>query len=322
MRRRIAGWGTASGIGCVLVSMVALSLQDSLIKWLGATYPLHEIVLGRALVALGVIVSVLWATSGLHRLRTHRLGLHLARGGLLVAANSAFFLGLIAMPVAEATAIFFVAPLFITMLSVVVLGEPVGPRRLLAVVVGFAGVLVMVRPGSGALGHAALLPVFAALAYATMQILTRRLGVTDGAAAMAFYVHLSFVVAGVAMGLAVGHGRFAGSGDPSLEFLLRPWHLPAGSDLALVLVIGLLVAGASLLLSQAYRITEATTLAPFEYVALPLTALWGFLLWGEVPDAVALLGMGMIVASGLVVIRRSRRLREGPARRSANAHPS
>jgi drug/metabolite transporter (DMT)-like permease len=299
----------APGIACVVAAMVMLSLQDSLVKWLGATYPLHQIVLIRSLIAIGLTMIALAATSRLGHLRTRRWSLHLTRGLLLLVTNSAFFLALVAMPIAEAVAMFFVAPLFITILSATVLNEPIGPKRIAAVLLGFAGVMIMVRPGSGLFGYTALLPVGAAATYAVMQILTRRLGTTDSAATMACYVHASFIVAGAAMGLAVGDGRFAGSDDPSLDFLLRSWRMPSGEDLPLFGLVGLLIAAASVLLSQAYRVTEAATIAPFEYIALPLSAVWGFLLWGDVLDATALLGMALIVGSGVFVILRTEQAR-------------
>jgi drug/metabolite transporter (DMT)-like permease len=144
-----------------------------------------------------------------------------------------------------------------------------------------------------------------------MQILTRRLGTTDSAATMAFYNQLTFIIAGLAMGLAVGDGRYAGSDDPSLNFLLRSWQMPTRADLPLFALVGLLIAAASVLLFQAYRTTEAATIAPFEYIALPFATLWGFLFWRDVPDAIALLGMMLIVASGVFIIWRTERLRSG-----------
>jgi len=305
--------GAAPGIACIVVAMLLLSLQDGLIKWLGATYALHQIVLTRSVIATTLILLVLVATARLALLRTRRWSLHVARGLLLVASNSTFFLGLIAMPIAEAVAMFFVAPLFITLLSALVLGERVGPRRLLAVLAGFAGVVVVVRPGSGLFGFTALLPVAAAATYAIMQILTRRLGATDSAVGMAFSVQMVFIAASVGMGLVAGDGRFAGSDDPSLTFLLRPWRLPSAGDVPLLGLVGLLTAMASVLMSQAYRSTAPATIAPFEYIALPFAAAWGFLFWGEVPDAIAILGMGLIIGSGVFIVVRTERLRTGVA---------
>ena len=294
----------ARGIACVLAGMALLSAQDAIIKWLSGDYPLHQIILGRATIAVALTLILVRLEGGWGLLRSRRPGLHLARGLLLVVANVSYFLALAAMPLAEAIAIFFVAPLFITALSVPFLGERVGPRRWLAVLAGLCGVVVMLRPGEGAIDPVALLPVLAAFCYAGMQILTRRLGATDKASAMAFYVQLTFVVISGAAGLAIGDGRFAGSGEPSLEFLFRAWVWPGRDDALLILLCGVLIAAAAYLLSQAYRTAEATVVAPFEYIAVPLSAAWGILLWGDWPDLTAVVGIALIVGAGLMIFAR------------------
>ena len=294
----------ARGIACVLAGMAFLSAQDAIIKWLSGDYPLHQVVLGRAVIAVALTLVMVRLEGGWSLLRSRRLGLHLARGLLLVVANISYFLALAAMPLAEAIAIFFVAPLFITALSVPFLGERVGIRRWLAVVAGLFGVVIMLRPGNGVVDPVALLPVVAAFCYASMQILTRRLGATDKASAMAFYVQLTFVVISGAASLAMGDGRFAGSDQPSLEFLFRAWVWPSQQDAGLIVICGVLIAAAAYLLSQAYRIAEATVVAPFEYVAVPLSALWGVALWGHWPDMTALVGIALIVGAGLLVFAR------------------
>ena len=139
------------GVLCVVLGMVALSFQDSLIKKMSGDYPLHEIILGRACTAILLIAFFAHLEGGLALLRTRRLAPHLARGVLLVVSNVCYFLALAALPLAEAAGIFFVAPLFITMLSVPFLGERVGPWRWAAVFMGLAGVAVMLRPGDGIL---------------------------------------------------------------------------------------------------------------------------------------------------------------------------
>ena len=292
------------GIACVVAAVTIFVLQDALIKWLSGDYPLHEIVLVRAVSAVCVTLFVMRLEGGIHLLRTRRLGLHLARAGLLVIANSAFFLALAAMTIAEATSIFFVAPLLITALSALMLHDAVGPRRWAAVCIGLAGVVVMLRPGEGALRLVALLPIVAAAAYALMQIITRRLGSTERASTIAFYAQSGFIVVSVVVGLAAGHGRFAPEDDPSLAFLLRAWTVPSALDAALFLGIGVINGIGGYLMSQAYRISRPSVLAPFEYVALPMAVAWGVVFFGDWPDWVTWAGMALICGSGLYVLHR------------------
>ena len=284
--------------------MLALTLMDALVKWVSGSFPLHEVTFARSVVALVITLAIVPFEGGFSILRTRRPGLHVARGLLLVTANVCFFTALASMPLAEATAIFFLAPLFITAMSVPLLGESVGLRRWLAVLVGVLGMILMLRPGQGTIDWVALLPVGAALAYALMQVITRRLGATDRASSMAFYVQLIFLLVSGAIGLAVGDGRLSGTGHPSLEFLLRAWVVPAGWDGVLLLVIGVLVGIGAYLLSQAYRVAQPAVVAPFEFCALPLALFWGMTLWGEWPDTTAMLGMMLIVGGGLYVFYR------------------
>ena len=292
------------GIVCVVGAITLFVLQDALIKWLSGGYPLHEIVLVRAASAIAVILFVMRLEGGVHLLRTHRLGLQLARSGLLIVANCAFYMALAAMAIAEATSLFFVAPLLITALSALVLRDPVGPRRWAAVCVGLAGVIVMLRPGEGVLHLVALLPIVAATAYALMQILTRRLGESERASTIAFYSQAGFIVASLAIGLAAGDGRFAPEDDASLAFLLRAWTVPTARDAALFLAIGVINGVAGYLMSQAYRISRPAAIAPFEYVALPMAVTWGVVFFGNWPDLPTWAGMALICGSGLYVLHR------------------
>ena len=187
---------------------------------------------------------------------------------------------------------------------------------LIAVVVGFAGVLLMVRPGGSQARDAAglailLLPMFAALAYALMQMMTRKLGLTASASAMAVYVQGTFILVSSAFWLVAGDGRFAeGQTSQSLIFLLRAWHWPEPADLALLALVGVLSSLVAYSLTQAYRIADAAVIAPFEYVALPLAILWGWIIWRELPDLQAAIGMLLIAGAGIYIF-----LREGAGKR-------
>ncbi len=294
------------GIACVVGAVTIFILQDATIKWLSADYPLHEIVLVRATSAVAVTLFAMRLEGGLRLWRTRRAGLHLARSTLLVIANSAFFLALATMSIAEATSIFFIAPVLITALSSLVLHEPVGLRRWAAVCVGLAGVILMLRPGDGTLRLVALFPLAAACCYAGMQIMTRRLGTTERASTISFYAQAGFIVASATMGLVAGDGRFSPGGSATLAFLLRAWTVPSTADGALFIGIGALNGTASYLMSQGYRISVPSTLAPFEYVALPMSVFWGVLFFGDWPDAVTYAGMALVCGGGLYVLNHER----------------
>ncbi len=293
------------GAVSALIAVSLFAINDATIKFLSGGYALHEVVLIRSLIGFVIMVAIVAPmTGGFAIVRTRRLGMHLFRGLLVVSANMLFFLGLAAMPLAEAVAIFFISPLVITLFSVIFLGEKVGPRRWGAIFVGFIGVLVMMRPGTEAFRLASLLPLVAAVCYAGLHMMTRLIGRTESAATMAFYIQVAFIVVCVAMGLAVGDGRYGAQTDPSMEFLLRQWVWPDSADILLFLQLGFCTGIGGFLISQAYRVAEAAVIAPLEYIALPLSVLFGVLIFDEWPDAVSFIGMGLIVGSGLFTLWR------------------
>lgn len=294
-----------TGVLCITAGMLCFSLNDMGIKFLSGSYALHEVVLIRTLVAMAILLgAVMPFTGGYAGLRTRRLDVHLLRGACVVLANMLFFLALAAIPLAEAVAISFVSPLLITLLSVLILGEHVGPRRWLAVAIGLAGVLVVLRPGTEAFRPVALMPLFGAAAYAMVSILTRRLGGTESAATLAFYIQLTFIAVSAAMGLGAGDGRFAGTGDASLDFLLRAWVWPAPGDWPILAMLGAAAGLGSLLVGQGYRLCEAALAAPFEYTAMPLAVFWGAVIFGDWPDAASWTGIALILGAGLFLIWR------------------
>lgn len=302
----------ALGIGMILIAIVAISLNDMLIKFLSGGYPLHQMVFTRS--AIGILFSliIVQMEGGWNILKTSTPWLHLVRGVLIVIANLTFFAALASLPLADTTAIFFVAPLMITLLSIPMLGEKVGPLRIGAVVVGLIGVVIMTQPWQSSAERSApffiyLLPVAAALTYALNQVMTRMLGVASKASAMAVYVQATFIIASLGFWVVAGDGRFAeGLENESLIFLLRAWQMPEGRDVWLFLGLGLNSAVVGYTLAQAYRMADAATVAPFEYAGLPLAIFWGWAIWGELPGAVVMTGIALILGSGLFVFVRER----------------
>ncbi len=302
----------AAGIAFIIVGMTAISVNDMLIKQLSGGYPLHQMVFFRS--SIGIIFSLLLVQfeGGWSILKTKTPGLHAIRGILIVISNLTFFTALAVVPLADATALFFVAPLMITLLSIPFLGEKVGPMRLGAVAAGFAGVVVMVQPWEDSNSRTAsmallLLPVLSALAYAMNQVMTRKLGATSKASAMAVYIQAIFIIVSLGFYAVAGDGGYITDTDnDSAKFLLRAWVWPAGFDQYLFVGLGINSAIIGYALSQAYRLADAATIAPFEYVGLPLAVMWGFVIWGELPGSATVLGIILIAGSGLFVFARER----------------
>jgi S-adenosylmethionine uptake transporter len=293
-----------TGVVCIITAMFVFIGNDSSIKYLSSDYPIHELVFARTLVALMITMIITRFDGGFSGLKTRRPLLHLTRGFLIVIANLTYFLALAAMPLADTMALFFVAPLFITLLSAFFLKEHVGVRRWTGVIVGLIGMLVMIGPTGDSFRLVALLPLAAAACYASMQMLTRVMAATDRATAMAFYIQISFLLVSGTLGLLIGDGRYAGSNDPTLEFLLRAWHWPDLQSFGLMVLSGVCVGIGGYLISQAYRLSQASMVAPFEYSALPWGVAVGFFIWGDIPTLSTLIGIGLIVSGGLYVLRR------------------
>ncbi|MEO1471369.1 MAG: DMT family transporter [Pseudomonadota bacterium] len=297
------------GILFVLIAVAAISVNDMMIKFLSGDYPLHQIVFMRSAIGISISLAILQFEGGLRALATDRPVAHLGRGLSIVVANMLFFAALPIMPLADATALFFVAPLFITILSLPLLGERVGRHRLSAVMVGFLGVLVMLGPGASTDTSVAVLalPVGAAFFYALMQVMTRRLGVAATASAMAVYVQGTFILISVIFFAIAGDGRFAdGVESASVRFLLRAWIWPEAGDIPLIFVLGLASGVIGYGLSQAYRVAQPATVAPFEYTLMPLSIVWGVIVFGDLPGPGTLVGIALIIGAGLYVWLRER----------------
>lgn len=284
---------------------LVLSVNDVAIKFLSGAYPLHQIILIRALVGLVFLFALIRVSgTGYAQLITRRPKDQLIRVSIVMVSNVTYFLGLAAMPLADAVAVAFVSPLLVTLLSILVLGEKVGPRRWAAVGVGMLGVIVMLRPGSGVIQPAAILVLISAFCYASSHMMTRRMRDTESAFALNFYVQCGFVLVSTAMGLTVGDGHLAGSSDPSLAFLFRPWVWPPTDDWPAFLATGLAVGIGGLMMSQAYRLSEAALIAPFEYVGMPMAIFWGVVVFHRWPDTTAWVGIALICGAGLYTLWR------------------
>ena len=165
-----------------------------------------------------------------------------------------------------------------------------------------AGTLIMIRPGTSLFNPIMLLPLLAALCYAIFQILSRYLGRSESASSMAVYTQLMFIAVSALIGASVGDGRFTVHDDPTIDFLLRAWVWPPVLDLFLLFGIGVLNGIGAYLISQAYRLGEASLLAPFEYASLPIAMLWSIMFFGDWPDFISWIGIAMIFSAGMCAL--------------------
>ncbi|GAB2727326.1 DMT family transporter [Halomonas garicola] len=276
------------GIGYMCTGVLFLALGDAVSKWLGEVHSPLEIVFFRNLVAVPLIAMLAYFGGGLRNLGTRRPGVHLLRGLIYTGTMGFFVLGLTLLPLAEATAIAFVAPLFVTLLSVPLLGERIAPPVMAASLLGFVGVMIVVRPGGDAFNAGALSMVAAAACYALTMITARRYGGRENFWALVLYI-------------ALVPALITAATLPWVWITPQPWHWLG------FLASGIFSVGAAAFITLAFRYTPAAIAAPFDYTALLWAVLLGWLFWGELPDVWVLVGSVLIISSGLAIAYHDRR---------------
>lgn len=277
-------------VACMLVGAAILTLNDALIKALAATYPTGEVLFLRGIFIWPWILLFAMKSGGFASLRIRSIKGQALRGACVVGSAFLFITGLRHLTLTDAIAVSFTGPLFITALAPLVLGETVGLRRWLAVLVGFAGVLFMLRPGSAALQWAIVFPLGAAVFGGMRDLITRRIAGTETTVAVLAVTTTVVLLAGLATAPFVG------------------WVLPQPSDIATFAVSGALIAVAHTLMIEAFRRGEAAVVAPFKYSSLLWATLFGFLMFEELPDLRTLTGALIIVLAGGYVLHREAQL--------------
>lgn len=292
------------GILCLVGGIAIFSVQDLILKLLSGDYPLHQAMLMRSLTAIPFLLAITQIFDGtLRTLISPTWPAMLLRGLLNFFAYTLYYLALAALPMATTVALYFTAPLMIVVMSVVILKETVTLPRWVAVGFGFAGVILMVRPGGELFDWAALLPILCSVAYAGSMIMARVMGTRDTAAAMAFWGNLAFLACAAGLSLVYGWGGTAEGTHPSLAFLTRGWVMPSAWDLLLMCACGMIAAIGLTLLTQAYSVAQSSVVAPFEFTFAFWGILWGWLFWGDLPDALGWLGIAVIIGAGVYVLR-------------------
>jgi len=276
---------------------------------MGGDYPVLEIVAFRSVVSLPLTLLLFRLEGGRGLPTTKRHKLEYVRGLFYFLSYTTHFMGLAALPLADIAAIKFSGPLMITLLSVAMLGEKVGPRRWVALLVGFLGVLLIVRPGLAGFNMGAIFVLMSVLFYALAAMLTRKLQTTDSSATMAYYSSLVYLMATfILTPLTMFVGNMPDA-HPSIAFLFQAWAMPSLLDWVIMSGLGLVWAGGMYCLARAYSLALASIVAPFEYIALPINIMWGLVLWHEAPTWMTLAGALLTLASGMYILYRERRER-------------
>ena len=279
------------GILWMLLTMLIFACINAIAKYLALSYPVPQVVWARY--AFHLLLLALLLRGRLPRAAaTKRLGLQLLRSSIMVITTGLYFTGIHFIPLADAGAIMFVAPILVTALSLPLLGEPVGPRRWAGVAAGFVGALIIIRPGLGVMQAAALLPFCAACLHAIYQIITRKVSNIDPAITSLVYTAL------------VG-GLVASAVVPFF------WTAPDAAGWALMAMLGFLGGVGHFALIKAFQAAPVATVTPFGYTILLWVTLFGFVLFDDLPDAWTVSGALVIVASGLYIFHREQQRRGG-----------
>jgi drug/metabolite transporter (DMT)-like permease len=290
-----------------VLAVAFASTQDAIVKYMSGSYPVYETVFIRGVITIPILAIWLQRDKGFSALATPQLPYVILRGLVLCSAYFAFIMAIAAMPIANAVSIYFTMPFFVAGLVGWALGEHVPLYRWLAIIVGFIGVVIMVRPGAADFEPASFFALYSAFGYAIGQMMSRKLSQSVPPIVIANWQNLMYFTVAIIVGAIVNFAGFTGEGNHSIAFLTRPILIPSGNDAILLTVMGLLSAIVMMLYLNAYKNAEANFVAPFEYTAMFWAVLFGITVFGDFPDQWTWLGAAVVVGAGLFMLWRDSR---------------
>ncbi|MDX1710730.1 MAG: DMT family transporter, partial [Rhodovibrionaceae bacterium] len=285
------------GIVLMAMAVFVFSIYTALTKYLAADFSPLQIQFFRGVFGLIPLLIVARLRHEPLRFCSQRPWLQVLRAVLGISSTALFVLAYRQMPLADAVTIGYAAPIFVTALSVPLLSEKVGLHRWSAVVVGFIGVLIVAQPGAGMASEGALLAISGTVLYALMILATRRLGGSDSVLTTMLYSTVLYIAITA----------------PAMPFL---WVAPNAGEFLAFAMIGMIAGLGMFLFVEAYRLAPAATVAPFDYTAMGWAALFGYVIWAEVPSPTTVLGIAVIAAAGLYIVHRERVRGSGAASRT------
>jgi len=295
-------------IACILAAIGFASTQDAIVKVMSGSFAAYEAIIFRCVGSFPLLAALLYRQGGFRLLATPILGRVIIRSLILCVGYFTFILSIAAMPIANSVAIYFTMPFFVAGLAGPLLGERVRVHRWLAIIAGFIGVLIMVRPGAGVFEPAAILALISAFSYAFGQMLGRPIAHQVPLAVIAMWQNAVFFLVALLLAILFNSFDFSGVTHKSLVFLSRPWVWPGPLDALVLFGNGILAAFGMILFVSAYKYAESNFVAPFEYSSMIWAVMYGLLIFGDFPDQYTWIGAAVVATAGILMIWRDRQL--------------
>jgi drug/metabolite transporter (DMT)-like permease len=292
----------ALGVATMIATAFAMSLGDALVKLVSADFTVWQIYVCRSAIALPLIALILLPGRRLRGMLPRALGWAVVRSLLLMGMWIAFYIALPLLSLSTVAAAYYTGPLFITFFSALLIGERVGRRRWFAIALGFAGVLVILRPGSDAYDPLALVPVVSAVFYALAAIVTRAKLADESPFALSLTLNLTFLAFGLIATAGLAFWQPGETGDAAYRFMLGAWSAMDWKAWGIMALLAVLIVAISAGVAKAYQCAPPAIIAAFDYSYLIFAALWSLALFAEPPTPTTLAGMALIAGSGLMAI--------------------
>ena len=294
------------GIILILIAMMVFSVQDGIMKYIFNFVSLYEVYLIRTLVSFGLILIFLKLKKKKIVFKSQYPLLTFCRVILFFFGFSSFYISLTVLPLGFATALFFVTPFLITVFAHFLLKEEIGIRRWSAVVVGFIGVYITLNPDFNNFDYLSLLPIFCAFCYSLSMIIIRITSEKDSVYTQTFTFYFGAIIFSTIFYFVIGDGQYNTSDHPASQFIFREWFVDLESSILFMVATGLTATVAFLLLFTAYSIASPAVVSPFEYSILLWSPLIGWIYFNEIPSLNTVIGILIIVSSGIYIFIREK----------------
>ncbi len=294
------------GIILILLGMLAFAVQDSIMKYIYSFVSLYEVYLIRTLVSFIIIVLFLKFIKRPIVYKTKYPLLTFCRVTLFFFGFSFFYISLTVLPLATATALFFVSPFLITIFAKFFLKEQIGPRRWLAVIIGFIGVYIILNPNFSNFDYMSLTPILCAFCYSLSMIIIKLTSEKDSVYTQTFTFYFGAIIISLIFYFTFGDGRLDTIDHPASQFIFREWFNNLEHSILFMIATGFTASMAFLFVFTAYRIASPAVVSPFEYSILIWSSLSGWYFFNEIPDLKTLIGMILIVCGGIYIFIREK----------------